>query len=154
MSVSTTTPVIAQRAERIAASANFKNGSFVNLSPTQMKPADVSWLTMLGKSLRRPKDTRPDHPLTAMKRSFQPSQNLRHSTGEETMITWFGHSSYLIQIGGKNILVDPVFSGHASPVSFMVKAFDGANTFGAEDMPTIDVLLITHDHYDHLDVET
>lgn len=67
---------------------------------------------------------------------------------------WFGHSSYLLVSGNKRILVDPVFSGHASPFPTMVKAFSGTEIFTAEAMPAIDVLVITHDHYDHLDYKT
>ena len=73
---------------------------------------------------------------------------------ESPVITWFGHSSYLIQCRGKNILVDPVFSGSASPFSFMVKAFPGTNVFGDKDFPYLDMMIITHDHYDHLDYKT
>src|SRR6185436_3376525 len=72
----------------------------------------------------------------------------------ETTIVWFGHSSYFIRMANKNFLIDPVFSGHASPVSFMVKSFRGSNEYKASDMPAIDHLIITHDHYDHLDYKT
>ena len=65
-----------------------------------------------------------------------------------------GHSSWFIQLGGKRILIDPVFSGHAAPFSFMNKAFDGTSIYRAEDMPEIDCLLISHDHWDHLDHPT
>jgi L-ascorbate metabolism protein UlaG (beta-lactamase superfamily) len=63
----------------------------------------------------------------------------------------FGHSSYLIKHKGITVLVDPVFSGHASPFSFSVKAFPGSDIYKPEDMPDIDMLIITHDHFDHLD---
>jgi L-ascorbate metabolism protein UlaG (beta-lactamase superfamily) len=72
----------------------------------------------------------------------------------EPVIVWFGHSSYLLRVANKNFLVDPVFSGNAAPVSFMVKAFPGSNVYKAEDMPVIDYLILTHDHYDHLDFRT
>ncbi|MGC4042064.1 MAG: MBL fold metallo-hydrolase [Flavobacterium sp.] len=55
---------------------------------------------------------------------------------------------------GKKFLIDPVFSGNASPLPGSVKAFDGSNEYQAEDMPAIDYLLISHDHYDHLDYPT
>jgi L-ascorbate metabolism protein UlaG (beta-lactamase superfamily) len=57
-------------------------------------------------------------------------------------------------MNGKNILVDPVFSGNAAPLSFMVKAFPGSNEYKPEHMPAIDHLILTHDHYDHLDFKT
>jgi L-ascorbate metabolism protein UlaG (beta-lactamase superfamily) len=69
-------------------------------------------------------------------------------------LVWFGHSSYFMQIDGKRILVDPVLSGSASPLSVGTKAFKGANNYTADDIPEIDFLFITHDHWDHLDYDT
>ena len=70
-------------------------------------------------------------------------------------LVWFGHSSYLIQIDGKRILVDPVFSGNISPVPIYTnKSFKGTDRYSVEDLPYIDYLFISHDHYDHLDYET
>ncbi len=59
-----------------------------------------------------------------------------------------------MQFGGKRFLVDPVFSGSASPMPASVKAFKGADIYAVADMPEIDYLFISHDHYDHLDYET
>jgi L-ascorbate metabolism protein UlaG (beta-lactamase superfamily) len=56
-----------------------------------------------------------------------------------------------MQIAGKHLLVDPVLSGHASPFSWTVKAFKGANPYSTADIADIDFLFITHDHWDHLD---
>jgi L-ascorbate metabolism protein UlaG (beta-lactamase superfamily) len=53
-----------------------------------------------------------------------------------------------------NILVDPIFSGFASPLPFLIKAFPGSDVYHPEDMPPIDLLIITHNHYDHLDTRT
>lgn len=66
-------------------------------------------------------------------------------------VVWMGHSSYFVQLSGKRILIDPVFSVSAAPVSFANKAFEGTSIYTADDMPAIDYLLITHDHWDHLD---
>jgi L-ascorbate metabolism protein UlaG (beta-lactamase superfamily) len=90
---------------------------------------------------------RPSSPVPSVKtdlRGLDPSKNL---------IVWFGHSSYLIQVDGKRILVDPVFF-KASPVSFINRAFPGTKIYKPEDMPDIDYLVITHDHWDHLDYKT
>jgi L-ascorbate metabolism protein UlaG (beta-lactamase superfamily) len=51
-------------------------------------------------------------------------------------------------------LIDPVFSGHASPFSFSAKSFAGTDVYTVEDLPGIDILIISHDHYDHLDYKT
>lgn len=68
--------------------------------------------------------------------------------------TWFGHSSFMIQMHELNILVDPVFSDYSSPVSFTgVKRFAKCPVT-AGDLPHIDAVFFSHDHYDHLDMET
>ena len=79
--------------------------------------------------------------------------DLKRLPKEQNLMVWFGHSSYMIQIDGKRILVDPVFC-KASPVSFINKPFSGTDIYRPEDMPEIDLLIITHDHWDHLDYET
>lgn len=80
--------------------------------------------------------------------------DLKHLPVTENVLVWFGHSSYFIQLNGKRFLIDPVFSGNASPLPNTNKSFKGTDIYAAEDMPEIDFLLITHDHYDHLDYPT
>ncbi|MCW3467237.1 MBL fold metallo-hydrolase [Chitinophaga nivalis] len=134
--------------EKMQRSANFSNGVFQNLSLTPMKLEDVTYFSMLKDALNRPADTKPAKPLPTIK------TDLKKRSSEKPVIVWFGHSSYLIQVKGVNILVDPVFSGSASPFSFMVKAFPGADAYQVKDMPDIDAVIITHNHYDHLDTKT
>ncbi|MDR1451510.1 MAG: MBL fold metallo-hydrolase [Helicobacteraceae bacterium] len=62
---------------------------------------------------------------------------------------WLGHASLIIEIDGKRILVDPVF-GNAAPIPFAVRRFTPP-VLSAEEAPPIDIALITHDHYDHLE---
>lgn len=133
---------------RITQSKNYKNGSFRNLSSTPTMAPDVSFIRILKDMFRRPKSVRPQHIIPSVK------TDLKLLFSKEPLIVWFGHSSYLIHCNGKNILVDPVFSGHASPISFMVKAFNGSNVYTADDMPEIDLLILTHNHYDHMDIQT
>jgi L-ascorbate metabolism protein UlaG (beta-lactamase superfamily) len=59
-----------------------------------------------------------------------------------------------MQVDGKRFLIDPVLSGAASPIKFTTKSFTGSDVYNTEDIPTIDYLIITHDHWDHLDYET
>ena len=59
-----------------------------------------------------------------------------------------------MQVSGKTFLVDPVLSGHASPFPGFATAFKGTDIYRPNELPAIDYLLITHDHYDHLDYET
>ena len=69
-------------------------------------------------------------------------------------VVWLGHSSYFVQLGGRRLLIDPVFSTYARRSFFANRAFEGTNLYTAEDMPDIDYLLISHDHWDHLDYAT
>ena len=69
-------------------------------------------------------------------------------------VTWFGHSASLIEIDGIRVLVDPVWEQRASPVSFMGPKRFFAPTIPLESLPKIDVVLISHDHYDHLGADT
>lgn len=69
-------------------------------------------------------------------------------------VTWFGHSSMLVEIDGARLLVDPVWDERASPVSWAGPRRFFAPTLALEDLPPIDAVVISHDHYDHLGVET
>ena len=136
------------RLARILQSPNYRDGAFQNLSPTVVTSKDASMVEMLKKFIFKSKNVEPQQIIPSMK------VDLKNISAETPTIIWFGHSSYFIKSKNVNILVDPVFSGHASPVSFMVKAFAGTNTYSVEDMPEIDMLILSHDHYDHLDYQT
>ncbi len=137
-----------ERLKRIKASPHYQNGSFQNLSKTNAMAEDASFFKTMREFLNKPKDVSPPAVLPSVK------LNLKTIKGHAPTVVWFGHSSYLVKINGQTILVDPVFSGNAAPVSCMVRAFKGADVYGVDDLPEIDVLLITHDHYDHLDYKT
>jgi L-ascorbate metabolism protein UlaG (beta-lactamase superfamily) len=80
---------------------------------------------------------------------------LKSLSPDKPTLIWFGHSSYLISVGGKKILADPVFSERASPVQYAgSKNYPGTEIYKAEDFPELDVIIISHDHYDHLDYNT
>ncbi len=134
--------------QNLQQSPNYKKGAFQNISPTSMKPEGVSYWKMTKEFFKKHPEVAPSFNLPFVK------TDLKKINAEEPVIVWFGHSSYFIRIANKNFLIDPVFSGNAAPVSFMVKAFGGSNEYKAEDMPPIDYLILTHDHYDHLDFKT
>jgi L-ascorbate metabolism protein UlaG (beta-lactamase superfamily) len=134
--------------EQIKQSPNYKENGFKNLSETLMMLQDTSYYELIKKSLNKNPDVKPPSKLPSVK------TDLKNIKEDNPVIVWFGHSSYFIRIGNKNILVDPVFSGNASPVSFMVKAFEGSDVYATDDFPDIDYLILTHDHYDHLDYKT
>lgn len=88
-----------------------------------------------------------------------PSIAFNRNKFEETnfnTVTWFGHSTILLKLENKTLLIDPVFD-RASPLSKLIgpKPFKYENNISANDLPQkIDILIITHDHYDHLDYNT
>jgi len=137
-----------KRLLHIKQSKNYKDGIFQNLSPTPVMAEDASFRKILKDYYNKPKTTEPPHPLPSVK------TELKSIASEDPVIIWFGHSSYMIHTEGKNILVDPVFSNSASPFSFMVKGYKGTNIFTADDFPELDMIILTHDHYDHLDYKT
>jgi len=134
--------------EKLKQSPNYKRNAFQNTSHTPMKPDDISYWKMMREFFKKNRDTAPPGLLPSVKTDLTKLNSLK------PVIVWFGHSSYLIRMENKNFLIDPVFSGNASPLSFMIKAFPGSNIYKPEDMPSIDYLILTHDHYDHLDFKT
>ena len=70
--------------------------------------------------------------------------------GPDLKAIWFGHSSFMLNMDGTIVLVDPVFSNSAAPVGFVTKRFQPP-VLKLKDLPEIDYILISHDHYDHLD---
>ncbi|MDX1350120.1 MAG: MBL fold metallo-hydrolase, partial [Putridiphycobacter sp.] len=137
------------RLERIKKSPNYKNGKFQNLSDTPSFAEGYSIAGVMYNFLftAYPR-TKPESKIPSIK------TNLNSIPIEEDVLVWFGHSSYYLQLAGKRILVDPVFSGNASPIPGSMKSFDGTDIYGVEDLPEIDFLLISHDHYDHVDYST
>lgn len=126
---------------------NFKDGIFHNQSVTETLTNGGSFFKILNEWINKAKDNVPPRILSVVKidlKNFHPA---------EPTIVWFGHSSYLIFIEGKTILVDPVFY-KASPAPIFGKPFLMDYNYSSEDFPNIDFLLITHDHYDHLDYLT
>lgn len=138
-----------ERLALIEKSPHYKDGRFRNLVE---KPILSEGYTMMGELYNTlfksfPRRT-PVDPIPSVK------TNLHTLPADSNVVVWFGHSACFIQLEGKRILVDPSFSGKASPLPASVKAYNGANVYSADDMPAIDYLLISHDHYDHLDYET
>ena len=76
------------------------------------------------------------------------------ANGSEPTATWIGHASFLVQLAGMNILMDPQFSERASPVQFAGPRRIVALPIGVQELPRVDVVLISHNHYDHLDVDS
>ncbi len=135
------------RLEVIKASPNWRDGRFVNSLPTEKAGVFES----LGKWLRGADHSAPDSPPAMVKRvasdfHVAPETGLR--------ITWLGHSSLLVEIDGHQVLVDPVLSERSSPFTWAGPTRFQATPLSIDELPTIDAVVISHDHYDHLDHRT
>lgn len=140
------------RLARIQASPNFKNGKFQNPVATNMDMppavmAKVMWEMLKGGNAREPKDVIPTDEFDRAAWEALPDTGIA--------VAWFGHSSLLIKLDGVTILTDPVFGERASSFSFAgPKRFRYTHQMRVELLPRVDVVLLSHDHYDHLCHET
>ncbi|RXQ95984.1 MBL fold metallo-hydrolase [Ancylomarina salipaludis] len=138
-----------KRLERIKKSPNYKDGKFVNLSESPIWAGDRSVVVEAYRFFSKKVEYRnPVNTIPFVK------TDLKALDPKTDILVWLGHSSYFMQIAGKKILVDPALSSNAAPFKSMNKAFNGTDWYKAENMPDIDYLIITHDHWDHLDYET
>jgi L-ascorbate metabolism protein UlaG (beta-lactamase superfamily) len=123
---------------------------FLNPVPTSLGSWQtmfkVLWRYLTERAERTP--SRPLGPFITDKRVYAtlPSSGLR--------VTWFGHSSMLVEIDGARVLVDPVWEERASPFEWTGPKRFFAPTLPLDDMPPVDVVLLSHDHYDHFGVRT
>lgn len=137
-----------ERQARIEASPNYDNGMFQNEEETPQFTGDKSPMTMLWEFLvHRPKDRVPKEAIPAVK------TDLRSLPTDRDWLVWFGHSSYMFCLNGKRYLVDPLLKMEF-PASVMMTPFKGTDIYTPDDIPDIDVLIITHEHWDHLDYAT
>lgn len=137
-----------ERLERVKNSPNYRDGKFQNLHETKQITTDDGFINAVLRFLKKAENLRPKNALPAVRTNFHElDQN-------KDLLVWFGHSSYMLQTDGVRFLIDPVFSKAASPVPFFNKSFKMAEEYKPEDMPAVDYLIISHDHWDHLDYET
>lgn len=144
-----------KRLARMLASPNWKDGAFRNYEPlsaarrvlpnvNRSSRVKVMWNFLFGDK----KHLMPSRPLEVVKTDFS-----KISISEDSAV-WLGHSSVFLTLGCYRILIDPVFSPYASPAPFINRAFPGEQPCTAADIPHVDLLLVSHDHWDHLDYPT
>jgi L-ascorbate metabolism protein UlaG (beta-lactamase superfamily) len=131
--------------EKMKQSPNFNNGHFHNFEKTQGK----SLWNFIKTRLTTEWADWPDH--REFPKQPQPPKSVG---GEKLRVTYINHATLLIQAGGLNILTDPHFSERCSPVQFAGPKRVHSPGVPFEELPKIDVVLISHDHYDHLDLPT
>ena len=139
------TPDSSDKTNYAARAENYTNGAFVNDGSFSIMGESTD--SYAGRSSG--KGDTPIDTLPVISPTF-----LEEPSEDELTITWLGHSTSLLQMQGMNILFDPVFSEISSPVSFVgVRRFSPL-PMQAEELPHIDIVIISHDHYDHLDYPT
>jgi L-ascorbate metabolism protein UlaG (beta-lactamase superfamily) len=142
-------PTDAQQ-KHFAALNNFRDGKFQNQVPTSLNMGFSNTVSVMWDFFFAKIDGRnPDGPIP-MKR-IDPA-SLASDGDDAARLTWFGHSAILLEIQGQKILIDPMLGQHAGPLPFVSpKRFNEELPIAIEQMPFIDAVIISHDHYDHLD---
>jgi L-ascorbate metabolism protein UlaG (beta-lactamase superfamily) len=132
------------RAERYARSPQFADGKFRNTVPgTEVTPTAMP--RILAQTLTDRDRRHPHAPIPLM----TPEQG-----GDGLYVTWFGHSAAMIEIEGRRVLIDPVWSERCSPSRLTGPKRLHEPPVALRELPPIDAILISHDHYDHLDMPT
>lgn len=125
-----------------ASSKNYHNGVFQNIEKEMRQNIPF-------REIRKITSNKSIPDLISSKKA-----DLKNTNTKRTSIVWFGHSTFLIKYGNWNILVDPILRNNISPLPNYIKAYEGSNVYQVDDLPEIDVLIITHDHFDHMDYES
>ena len=133
--------------ERIQRSPNWRNGMFQNQEKTPQFTGNNTFETIWKMLMRRNSERIPSAPIEAIK------TDLHSLSTDSDWIVWFGHSSYMFCLEGMRFLVDPLLKPEF-PTSLIMKPFKGTDLYRPEDLPNIDFLIITHEHWDHLDYAT
>ncbi len=132
-----------ERAQR--AGKRYVNPVATRVGSASMLPK-ILWLYLTNKDERRPRE--PLGPFHTDPRVYlqPPASGLR--------VTWFGHSASLLEIDGMRVLVDPMWDERAAPVTWFGPRRFFAPTLPLDQLPRLDLILLSHDHYDHLGAQT
>lgn len=134
----------------IEASPQFKNARFENVVPPAPRTAELMWdytkRQFGGTQVRTPPRPIPVVRMSADGMDAPPKAGLR--------AIWFGHASVYLELDGLRLFVDPVLSEYASPIAGIGPKRFHPPPLALEQLPRMDAVLISHDHYDHLDMRT
>ena len=137
-----------EQKELYSQSQNYREGKFINLGNVQMSMDLRKFLKSLSGYFNPPPNTVPNADIPVQKID---SLNIAMYQ-DSTRLIWFGHSTFLLQINEKNILIDPMFGKVPAPHPMLgSKRFSSELPIVIEELPRIDAVLLSHDHYDHLD---
>jgi len=147
-----TNPAPGAAADAPAVPRHHRDGGFQN-NHVEFEPKGLgALLQWRAQALRDglPKPPRTPTPVVAADLAYLRA-NAARGVAMEPAITWIGHATMLVQAGGANILTDPIFSQRASPLAFIGPKRHVDPGIALADLPRIDVVVISHNHYDHLD---
>ena len=137
-----------KRLERVQASAQWQGSSFVN----RLTPEEGSFWKMMEQWIFGGSEYRvPEEPIGIIETA---ARLFETAPGSGLRVTWLGHSTLLIEIDGHRLLIDPVWGERASPFNWMGPVRFYEPPLALEDLPDLDAVIISHDHYDHLDHPT
>lgn len=140
-----------QKVARYEKLAYYEDGKFNNLVPTSMNMDFGKALKMLPEFFKDDPARRPEFELPLVRQDSLALVDTTHPT----RLIWFGHSAFLLQMEGKTILIDPMFGEVPAPNPLLgKKRFSKELPISIEKLPQIDFMIISHDHYDHLDYES
>lgn len=136
-----------ERKEALSASSQYENGKFINTIATSMKMSLKEQVKVAFQFMRGNPKSRPSEPV-----KVETLNAARLQKAKRPAITWLGHSALLLEMDGKTILIDPMLGNAPSPFPMIGgKRFSKQLPIDIEQLPPIDAVLISHDHYDHLD---
>ncbi len=137
-----------ERQKAFAETGRYQDGEFQNLIQTVMEMDFGESMKVVSEMFSGLPRHEPQVPLPVLKAEVS-------SVDTVSEMIWFGHSAFLVKMGGRVILLDPMFGEAASPFTFMgTKRFSDGLPIEIEALPHIDLVVFSHDHYDHLDYPT
>ncbi|WP_228852959.1 MBL fold metallo-hydrolase [Aegicerativicinus sediminis] len=132
-------------------SPNWTGSGFKNLEQTEMSIKLHKLPKILYQQLFKKKGRSPEKALPI--ETFHKDEFIKGSN--QTKFIWYGHSTLLMRINNINVLIDPMFGSNAAPISPLpIRRFSENTLSIIDDLPEIDLVLLSHDHYDHLDLES
>jgi len=137
-----------ERLERVQQSPQYRDGAFQNVLPRidSAFTASAIWTFYTDQTPAQV----PEAPLATVRRAGEDFADLRDSL----RVTWLGHSTLLVELDSARILIDPVWGERVSPSRFIGNRRFAPVPLALDDLPPLDAVVISHDHYDHLDMPT
>ena len=138
-----------EQKKKYAKSGHYEKGKFINQKPSVM---DINYWKMIKEMLKESPNRKPKENILVEK--IDPTAIENHNANI-TQLTWFGHSSFLLEMDGKKILIDPMLGETPAPNPLIgPKRYSKELPIEIEKLPFIDAIILSHDHYDHLDYES